>query len=37
VSRLELISNAALIPVEAARHPLSDLMIGGVKLIAEPA
>ena len=37
VSRLELISNAALIPIEAARHPLSDLMIGGVKLIAEPA
>jgi SAM-dependent methyltransferase len=36
VTRLELTSNTALIPFKAARHRLSDLMIGGVKLIARP-
>jgi ubiquinone/menaquinone biosynthesis C-methylase UbiE len=37
VTKLELISHAVAIPRELARHPLSDLGISGVKLLATPS
>lgn len=37
VVKLELISHTVMVPRELARHPLSDLGIAGVKLLATPS
>jgi SAM-dependent methyltransferase len=36
VTRLELIATRFVAPLEVAHHPLSDLSVGGVKLLADP-
>jgi SAM-dependent methyltransferase len=35
-TRLELVTNMFVVPLELAHLPLSDLAVGGVKLLAEP-
>jgi SAM-dependent methyltransferase len=36
ITRLELIATRFVVPLGVAHHPLSDLAIGGVKLLAQP-
>jgi hypothetical protein len=36
ITRLELVTNMFVVPLELAHLPLSELTVGGVKLLAEP-